>query len=284
MRIIIITGMSGAGKSIAVKSFEDMDYYCMDNLPPSLLPEFAKLFRQSTRTIENIAVVADIRGGVFFNDLFTSLEILKNEGFKYEILFLDATDEVLVKRFKEHRRPHPADPAGRIVDAIEKERLMLQEVKEKSDHIIDTTSLTNAMLKEEISEVFLRGHVQKKITISIISFGFKMGIPMDCDLVFDVRFLPNPHYIDEMRNQTGNDESVQKYVMSFEQSCIFLNKLEDMLKFLMPYYQKEGKTQLVIGIGCTGGKHRSVTIANLLADIIEKDNYRTIVTHRDVNR
>lgn len=284
MRIIIITGMSGAGKSIAVKSFEDMDYYCMDNLPPSLLPEFAKLFRQSTRTIENIAVVADIRGGVFFNDLFTSLEILKNEGFQYEILFLDATDEVLVKRFKEHRRPHPADPAGRIVDAIEKERLMLQEVKEKSDHIIDTTSLTNAMLKEEISEVFLRGHVQKKITISIISFGFKMGIPMDCDLVFDVRFLPNPHYIDEMRNQTGNDESVQKYVMSFEQSCIFLNKLEDMLKFLMPYYQKEGKTQLVIGIGCTGGKHRSVTIANLLADIIEKDNYRTIVTHRDVNR
>jgi UPF0042 nucleotide-binding protein len=267
-----------------VKSFEDMDYYCMDNLPPSLLPEFAKLFRQSTRTIENIAVVADIRGGVFFNDLFTSLEILKNEGFQYEILFLDATDEVLVKRFKEHRRPHPADPAGRIVDAIEKERSMLQEVKEKSDHIIDTTSLTNAMLKEEISEVFLRGHVQKKITISIISFGFKMGIPMDCDLVFDVRFLPNPHYIDEMRNQTGNDESVQKYVMSFEQSCVFLDKLEDMLKFLMPYYQKEGKTQLVIGIGCTGGKHRSVTIANLLADIIEKDNYRTIVTHRDVNR
>ncbi|HAE43197.1 MAG TPA: RNase adapter RapZ [Clostridiales bacterium] len=284
MKFVIITGMSGAGKSLAVKAFEDIDYYCMDNLPPSLLPDFAKLWRDSSKKNNDVAIVVDIRGGVFFNDLFTSLDILKSEGLIYEILFLDASDEVLIKRFKEHRRPHPADPTGRMIDAIALERQILKEVKEKADHIIDTTSLTNAMLKEEINEIFLMGHVQKKITISIVSFGFKAGIPMDCDLVFDVRFLPNPHYIEEMRDMNGNDKIVQDYVMKFEQSNIFLQKLDDMLKFLMPYYQKEGKTQLVIGVGCTGGKHRSVTISNLLAEIIEKDDYRTIITHRDIYR
>ncbi len=284
MRFVVITGMSGAGKSVAVKAFEDLNYYCMDNLPPSLLSEFAKLCRESTKTFTDVAIVVDIRGGVFFNDLFKSLYVLENEGFDYDILFLDATDEVLVKRFKEHRRPHPADPSARIIDAIDIERKMLSEVKKKSNYIIDTSNLTNAMLKEEINEIFLRGHSQKNITISIVSFGFKAGVPMDCDLVFDVRFLPNPHYIDDMRDLNGNDKAVQEYVMKHEQSQVFLAKLEDMLKFLMPYYQKEGKTQLVIGIGCTGGKHRSVTIANLLADIIDKEDYRTIVTHRDILR
>jgi UPF0042 nucleotide-binding protein len=284
MKFVIITGMSGAGKSQAVKAFEDINYYCMDNLPPSLLPAFAKLYRESTKTITDVAIVVDIRGGVFFDDLFESLDVLKKEGINYEIIFLDATEEALIKRFKEHRRPHPADPLGRLTEAINKERMMLEEVKKRSNYIIDTSSLTNAMLKEEINEIFLKGHPQKNITISVVSFGFKAGIPIDCDLVFDVRFLPNPHYIDSMREMNGNDLEVQKFVMSHEQSQVFLEKLEDMLRFLLPYYQKEGKTQLVIGIGCTGGKHRSVTISNLLAESIEKDNYRTIITHRDILR
>jgi UPF0042 nucleotide-binding protein len=282
MRFVIITGMSGAGRSLAAKAFEDMNYYCMDNLPPSLLSEFAKLCRESSKTIERVAVVVDIRGGVFFKDLFESLETLQNEGIDYEIVFLDATDEILVKRFKEHRRPHPVNPTGRIIEGINTERAMLREVKDKSDYILDTSSFTNALLKEELNEIFLKGNIQKNITISIVSFGFKRGIPVDCDLIFDVRFLPNPHYIEELQPLNGNDKEVQNYVMDFEQSKVFLEKLEDMMKFLIPYYQKEGKTQLVIGIGCTGGKHRSVTIANLLGDRIGCENYRTVITHRDV--
>src|SRR6056297_281198 len=282
MEFLIITGMSGAGKSQAVKALEDINFYCMDNVPPSLLPEFANLCRESKKTIDKVAIVVDIRGGIFFNDLFKSLDFLQSEGFKYEILFLDATDEVLTKRFKELRRPHHLTPDGRVLDGIETERLKLKEVKDRSNHIIDTSSLTNAMLKEEIHRIFLEGKEQKKITISIISFGFKLGIPIDSDLIFDVRFLPNPHYITDLRDKTGNEEEVQNYVMKFPQSGEFFNKLKDMIDFLIPHYIKEGKTQLVIGIGCTGGKHRSVTIANLLGDYIERDNYRVIITHRDI--
>jgi UPF0042 nucleotide-binding protein len=224
----------------------------------------------------------DIRGGIFFNDLFKSLDFLQSEGFKYEILFLDASDEVLTKRFKELRRPHPLTPDGRVIDGIETERLKLKEVKERANNIIDTSNLTTAMLKEEIHRIFLEGKEQKKITISILSFGFKLGIPIDSDLVFDVRFLPNPHYISELRDKTGNDEDVQNYVMKFPESKEFFEKLKDMIDFLIPYYIKEGKSQLVISIGCTGGKHRSVTIANLLGEYIERDNYRVIITHRDI--
>jgi UPF0042 nucleotide-binding protein len=282
MEFLIITGMSGAGKSQAVKALEDINYYCMDNVPPSLLPEFASLCRESKKSIEKVAIVVDIRGGIFFDDLFKSLDFLESEGFKHEILFLDAKDDVLTKRFKELRRPHPLTPDGRVLDGIETERLKLREVKAKADHIIDTSNLTTAMLKEEIHRIFLEGKEHKKLSVSIISFGFKLGIPLDCDLVFDVRFLPNPHYIDELKDKTGNDEEVQKYVMKFSESNEFFRKLTDMLDFLIPHYIKEGKSQLVIGIGCTGGKHRSVTIANLLGDYIEKDNYRTVVTHRDI--
>lgn len=282
MEFLIITGMSGAGKSQAVKALEDINYYCMDNVPPSLLPEFASLCRESKKTIEKVAIVVDIRGGIFFNDLFKSLEFLESEGFKHEILFLDATDEVLTKRFKELRRPHPLTPDGRVLDGIETERLKLKEVKARANHIIDTSNLTTAKLKEEIHRIFLEGKEHKKLSISIISFGFKLGIPIDCDLVFDVRFLPNPHYIEKLKDQTGNDDEVQNYVMKFPESKEFFEKLKDMIDFLIPYYIKEGKSQLVIGIGCTGGKHRSVTIANLLGEYIEKDNYRTLVTHRDI--
>ncbi len=282
MEFLIITGMSGAGKSQAVKALEDINYYCMDNVPPSLLPEFASLCRESKKTIDKVAIVVDIRGGIFFNDLFKSLDFLESEGFKHKILFLDATDEVLTKRFKELRRPHPLTPDGRVLDGIETERLKLKEVKSRADHIIDTSNLTTAMLKEEIHKIFLEGKEHKKIAISIISFGFKLGIPLDCDLVFDVRFLPNPHYIEDLKDQTGNDIEVQNYVMKFPESNVFFEKLTDMIDFLIPHYIKEGKSQLVIGVGCTGGKHRSVTIANLLGEYIEKDNYRTIVTHRDI--
>lgn len=269
MELVIITGMSGAGKSQAIKVLEDINYYCMDNLPPALLPNFAELCKSSSMDVSKVAVVADIRGGIFFEDLFNSLKELENKGIKYSILFLDASDEDLIKRFKELRRPHPLSYAGTITDGIAKEREKLEEVKKKSNYIIDTTNMKLGRLKEEILNIFLKGNIYHNLSITVISFGYKYGLPKDSDLVFDVRFLPNPHYIDHLRNFTGNDKSVQDYVMSFETTSEFLDKLFDMLKFLLPLYIKEGKSSLVIAIGCTGGKHRSVTISNYLAKCLQ---------------
>lgn len=284
MEFVIITGLSGAGKSQAMKVMEDINYYCMDNLPPTLLPKFAELCYQSKGSINKVAVVVDIRGGKFFDDLFKSLDILKQMGIKYRIMFLDASDRVLITRYKEQRRPHPLSTTGRLIDGITREREMLEEVKNKSDYIIDTSNLTIAMLKEEIKRVFLEGKESQKLTISVASFGFKHGILLDADLVFDVRFLPNPYYIKELRNYTGNDEAVRNYVMSWEQTKIFIQKLVDMIDFLIPYYIKEGKTQLVIGIGCTGGVHRSVTIANVLYERLLEQGNRVVINHRDCKR
>jgi len=284
MKFIIITGLSGAGKSQAVRVLEDIGYYCMDNLPPALLPDFADLCLYSKRNIEQVAVVVDIRGGQFFNDLFKSLHDLEESGFEYKILFLDASDEVLIKRFKEQRRPHPLSVEGRIIDGIEREREKLKEVKMNANYIIDTTNLTTAMLKEEIKNIFLEGKETKNLTVSIVSFGFKKGIPLDADLVFDVRFLPNPYYVPELKELTGNDKDVRDYVLRWEQTNIFINKLIDMLDFLIPYYIKEGKSQLVIAIGCTGGKHRSVTIANVLYEDLKQKGYRVIMSHRDCEK
>ncbi|MTI47317.1 RNase adapter RapZ [Sporosalibacterium faouarense] len=281
MEFVIITGLSGAGKSQAIKVLEDIGYYCMDNLPPALLPDFAELCYESKRNIDKVGVVVDIRGGKFFNDLFKSLDALKSHGFKYRILFLDASDQVLIKRYKELRRPHPLSPEGRITDGIAMERGRLIEVRKKADHIIDTTNLTLSLLKEEMKEIFLEGKDSDNLTISVISFGFKKGVLLDADLVFDVRFLPNPHYVSELREHTGNDKNVQDYVMKWEESNIFIEKLKDMIDFLIPFYIKEGKTQLVIGIGCTGGKHRSVTIANVLYEHLKKNDRRVIIDHRD---
>lgn len=281
MEFVIITGLSGAGKSQAMKAMEDIDFYCMDNLPPQLLPGFAELCYESKRNIKKVAVVVDIRGGKFFDALFNSLDKLKNKGLKYRILFLDASDTVLIKRYKELRRPHPLSVNGRIIDGITKERKLLEEVKGKSDYIIDTSNLTIGMLKEEIRKIFVEGEESKKLTISVVSFGFKYGILLDADLVFDVRFLPNPYYIEELKKYTGNDKNVRDYVLKWEQTKIFISKLIDMLDFLIPYYIKEGKTQLVIGIGCTGGKHRSVAIADVLYErLLEKGN-RVILNHRE---
>ncbi len=281
MEFVIITGMSGAGKSQAMKAMEDIGYYCMDNLPPALLPKFAELCYESKKDIEKVAVVVDIRGGIFFEDLFQALNDLNKKGLKYRILFLEAEDDVLIKRYKELRRPHPLNSSGRIIDGIEKERVYLQEVRKHSDYIINTSGLTIGMLKEEIAKIFLEGQESRKLTISVVSFGFKHGILLDADLVFDVRFIPNPYYVKELRELTGKDKNVRDYVFKWKQTGIFIEKLRDMLEFLIPYYIEEGKSQLIIGIGCTGGKHRSVAIANDIEEKLKNMGHRTIVSHRD---
>ncbi|MDF2677518.1 MAG: rapZ [Bacillota bacterium] len=282
MEFVIITGMSGAGKSQAIKVLEDINYYCMDNLPPALLPNFAELCTESTKDVDKVAVVADIRGGIFFKDLFNSLDELKNKGIKYSVLFLEASDDELVKRYKELRRPHPLSTNGTIINGILEERIKLSEVKKRSNYIIDTSNMKLGRLKEEILGIFLEGKISHNLNVSVMSFGYKYGLPHDADLIFDVRFLPNPFYIEELKYHTGNEALVQDYVMGFEDSNIFLNKLVDMLDFLMPLYIKEGKSNLVIGIGCTGGQHRSVTIANKLSDILTSKDYRVMTSHRDV--
>ncbi|HZK00473.1 MAG TPA: RNase adapter RapZ [Tissierellaceae bacterium] len=284
MEFLVITGMSGAGKSQAMKVMEDKGYYCMDNLPPQLLPKFAELAYESKKTLEKIAVVVDIRGGEFFGSLFKSLDDLADKGIGYKILFLDASDNVLIKRYKELRRPHPLTPEGSIIEGISQERDMLKELKERAYYIIDTSHLTIGMLKEEISKIFLKGGEKRKLTISITSFGFKNGILMDGDLIFDVRFLPNPYYIPDLKEISGVNEDTKKYVFKWPQTNIFISKVIDMLEFLIPYYIDEGKTQLVIGIGCTGGFHRSVAIANKIGNTLISNGHRAIVSHRDINR
>ncbi len=284
MEFLVITGMSGAGKSQAMKVMEDMGYFCMDNLPPALLTKFAELCVESKKPIENIAVVVDIRGGLFFDDLFKSLDDLRSKKINYKILFLESSDRVLIKRYKELRRPHPLNPEGNIIDGINKEREFLTEVKERSDYILDTSSLTLGMLKQEMSSIFLEGGEQRNITISVSSFGFKNGILLDGDLVFDVRFIPNPFYIPELKHISGMNNETMDYVFKWPQTHTFIEKTIDMLEFLIPFYVTEGKTQLVIGIGCTGGFHRSVAIANKIAEILISNGHRTIINHRDINK
>jgi len=284
MTLLIITGMSGAGKSLCVKYFEDIGYFCVDNLPPSLIPKFTEVILQSKNPIDKIALIVDIRGGIMFLDLFPALQQLQEIGIAYRILFLDATDAVLVKRFKETRRTHPLSPEGRLAEGIEEERRILQAVKDKADYIIDTSNLTPRQLKEEITRLFVEGKTFKGLIVNIVSFGFKHGIPMDCDLVFDVRFIPNPYYVPELKPKSGLDPDVSDYVLSFPETRKFLNKLNEMITFLIPYYVKEGKTQLIIGIGCTGGRHRSVVIANRLAQM-QRDKGSSVVTqHRDIEK
>lgn len=283
MKITIISGLSGAGKSQAVKALEDLGYYCVDNIPPVLVPKFAELCSSSTEGIDKLGLVMDIRGGRFFDDIFESLDGLDRKGLSYDILFLEASDGALVKRFKETRRSHPMAREGRIEVGISRERKKLAPLKDRADIIIDTSDMTANQLKNEISKTYLEGAVPS-ITLTLLSFGFKEGIPVDADLVFDVRFLPNPFYIEELRPMTGNDAPVQEYVMSFDESRIFMDKLMDMLLFLIPQYIKEGKSQLTIAIGCTGGKHRSVTLTNKLGDALKDAGNRVVVVHRDAYR
>ena len=283
MRFIIVTGLSGAGKSEATNALEDMGYFCVDNLPPKLIKKFAEVCKQSKGSIDKVALVMDIRGGIFFDDLFESLSELSKEQFQYEILFLDTSDEVLVKRFKEKRRSHPLAPGGRVITGIELERQKLRDVKDKADVIIDTSKYAIKDLREEMARKFGDKEMpEKQMAITILSFGFKYGIPVDSDLVFDVRFIPNPFYIPELKPFSGNDEPVKNYVMDQIETQTFLEKANDMFEFLIPNYQKEGKRQLIISIGCTGGRHRSVAIANSIYETLRANNHDVYVEHRDI--
>jgi RNase adapter protein RapZ len=284
MKFIIITGVSGAGKSLAAKYMEDIGYFCIDNLPPSLIPKFAEICVKVKGKIKKnkVALVIDIRGEEFLDDLFPALDALSDFCIPYEIVFLDASDDVLIKRFKETSRSHPLAPEGRIIDGIIKEREKLKEIRAKAKKIIDTSNIRPQQLREEIREVSSVGEKKKRFIITISSFGFKYGIPIDSDLVFDVRFIPNPFYIEEMKYQTGLDEDVKQYVFDKQETQIFIQKAVDMLEFLIPNYMK-GKNQLFIGIGCTGGQHRSVAITERLGEILS-ENLRVIVEHRDVEK
>jgi len=281
MKFIIVTGLSGSGKSEAMKSLEDMGFYCVDNLPPTLITKFAELCYQTNSAVDKVALGIDIRGRKFFEKLHESLNFLTKEGYNYEILFLDCADEVLVKRYKMTRRNHPLSDKMDILGGIKKEREIMSRLKGEADSIIDTTNMKPKDLKDELSNLYLVGESNPKLTISVLSFGFKHGIPIDADLVFDVRFLPNPYYVVELKEKTGEDEDVRKYVMNSKVSIEFYKKLKDMVDFLIPQYIEEGKNHLVISIGCTGGRHRSVTIANLLYDYLKESGYRVLKKHRD---
>lgn len=283
--LVIITGMSGAGKTIAVQSLEDLGFFCVDNLPPVLIPKFAELIEQSQGRIAKVALVIDLRGREFFTALSESLNYIREHyTIHYEILFLDSTDSVLVQRYKESRRRHPLAPEGMPLDGIRLERKLLEDLKGWATQIIDTSSLKPAALKEKIIGRFTDLD-RNNISINLTSFGFKYGVPIDADLIFDVRFLPNPHYVEQLRPKTGQEPEVYDYVMKWPETQTFLAKLLDMLQYLIPLYHKEGKSQVVIGIGCTGGKHRSVAIAEYLGRRLGSSETEHIrVSHRDSDR
>lgn len=285
MRFVIVTGISGAGKSTALKMLEDAGYFCVDNLPIPLIGKFAELATKPGREVENFALGVDIRSGENLKKLQSVLEEMVVKNCRYEILYLDASNEVLVKRYKETRRSHPLAGSGRVDKGITKERTMTAFLKEQADYIIDTSTLLTRELKLELEKIFVNNQNYNNLFITVLSFGFKYGIPTDVDLVFDVRFLPNPYYIEELKPKTGNDLEVQEYVMGFDITHEFLKKLVDMIEFLLPNYILEGKNQLVIGIGCTGGKHRSVTLANKLYERLNShEDYGVKVEHRDIQK
>lgn len=281
MKFIIVTGLSGSGKSEAMRALEDMGFYCVDNLPPTLIPKFAELCYQSNSTIDKVALGIDVRGRKFFEVLHESLNTLRKDKYAFEVLYLDCADDVLLKRYKMTRRNHPLAINRQIPEGIKMEKTILEPLKEIADCIIDTSNMKPKDLKEEISKLYANGEINNNLTISVVSFGFKHGIPSDSDLVFDVRFLPNPYYVDELRNQTGEEQDVRDYVMDSDISHQFYEKLLDMINFLVPQYIEEGKHHLVISIGCTGGRHRSVTICNLISEELIKQGYRVVKKHRD---
>ena len=286
MRCVIVAGMSGAGKSTALKMLEDVGYFCVDNLPVPLIPKMADLLRVPGSELNKAALGVDIRSGESLAEMAEVLRELDVAGMKYEILFLESSDNVLIKRYKETRRFHTlAGNDGRVDQGIRKERERIEFLREKADYLVDTSHMLTRELKAQLNKIFVRNKEYKNLYISVISFGFKYGIPADADLVFDVRFLPNPYYIEELRPQSGNDQEVRDYVMGNKKAEEFLHKMTDLVEFLIPNYVQEGKTQLVIAIGCTGGKHRSVTLANELFEALSRnENYGIRIEHRDIGK
>lgn len=285
MRFVIVTGMSGAGKTTAMKTLEDAGYFCVDNLPIQLIKRFAEIAYDEQIQVDNVAISVDIRSGRALSQLNACLNDMKENGYQYEILFMECSDEKLVKRFKETRRNHPLSAKnGRIIDGIKKERELISFIKDEADYIIDTTNLLVREFKSELDKIFVQNMEYGNFIITIMSFGFKYGIPRDSDIVQDVRFLPNPYYDEVLRPLTGNDKVIQDYVMNCEEGPEFLDKFIDLVQFLIPNYIKEGKNQLVISIGCTGGKHRSVTIANEVYNRLQKSTYTVRIYHRDIGK
>lgn len=283
LELVVITGMSGAGKTVAMQSFEDMGYFCVDNMPPSLLPKFWELVKESGK-ITKIALVIDLRSRAFFDEIMTSISGLDNTSFiTTKILFLEASDDALVSRYKETRRTHPLAGDGRVYDGIIAERRLLQDIKVRAQKVIDTTTLSPRKLREEIMHTFSNGDTDI-FTIQVVSFGFKYGLPIDADIVMDVRFLPNPHYIEELRPLTGQDHAVYDYVMSQPETKTFYHKFMELLDFVIPGYKKEGKSSVTIAIGCTGGQHRSVALTERTGKELMSDSYHVTISHRDKDK
>ncbi len=284
MQYTIVTGMSGSGKTRVIRYLEDMGYFCIDNMPPVLIPKFSEMLSSVNGNFNNVALVIDIRVGDMINELISQIKELKNKGYDCRLLYLNADDETLVKRYKEQRRPHPLDNANGLLASIQQEREMLTALYNAADYVIDTSRLSAQDLLKELKELYASKDAKQGLEINVMAFGFKYGMPLDADLVFDVRCFPNPFYIDELKHKTGNDKDVQDYVMSFKTAVEFMEKLQDMMAFMIPLYIEEGKVSLSIAIGCTGGKHRSVTMTNRLADYLKTLDYSVNVTYRDIGR
>lgn len=281
LTLLIITGLSGAGKTHAIRALEDLGYFCVDNLLPALLPKFTELMKQA-ETITQAALVIDVRGGRFFDDMSQALQDLRKQGIPYEILFLEASTEVLVNRFKETRRRHPLSSQGRLLEDILLEKERLEELRGMANKIIDTSAMATTEFKTQMNELYGPQNEKGRMSITVMSFGYKYGIPLDADLVIDVRFLPNPYYIPELRCQTGCEQGVKEYVLKSSVTTEFLTKYVDLLRYLLPHYLNEGKTHLVIAIGCTGGQHRSVSLADAIGDMLSFSEYKVAVRHRDM--
>lgn len=284
VEFVIITGLSGAGRTEALHAFEDLGYFCIDNLPPALIPKVAELVAAPGSPKNKVALATDVRGGHFFDALWESLRELKTKQVEYRIVFLDADTPTIVKRFKETRRRHPVAKGGDIMEGANRERALLSDIKGAADIVIDTTNLTDRELKQKIAAGFRPGALTTSLAITVMSFGYKFGLPMDADIVLDVRFLPNPYYIDSLRQLTGKNEKVKQYVMERTATVTFLKKAESLLTFLLPNYAKEGKTHFTIALGCTGGRHRSVALAEEIFQFLQAKGYNVILSHRDVNR
>jgi UPF0042 nucleotide-binding protein len=282
VRLVIITGMSGAGKTQVVRALEDLGYFCVDNLPPMFIPKIAELCMQSSGKVNKVALVVDIRGREFFDTLLQVLEDMEKMGKNYEMLFLEASDETLIRRYKETRRRHPMSPHGRISEGISRERERVEHIRGRATHIIDTSDTTTAKLREKVNALFAGEREMERMNITVVSFGFKYGIPLDADMVFDVRFLPNPFYVESLRRKSGTVPEVGEYIWKWPITQQFMEKVTGLVDFLVPNYIKEGKSQLIIAIGCTGGLHRSVFVAGKIYEGLKKKGYKVNVEHRDV--